>query len=255
MAKADFPDGAAIVLGGSGGVGRAICERLAAAGTDVALTYRNNARAAGEAEAAVQALGRRAESHRVSAADADAVKAMVDGVASRMGGVHTVVAAAGSDIPMRFVSELTTAQWRDVMAADAEGFFHLVHAAIPHLRRTHGSIVAVTSAGLARFPTRDILSVAPKAAIEALVRAVAKEEGRFGVRANSVALGVIDAGIFTRLTQGELTAHWVEAAKRATPLGRFGTAEEVADVVVFLASSRASYVTGQSVAVDGGYTV
>jgi NAD(P)-dependent dehydrogenase (short-subunit alcohol dehydrogenase family) len=253
----EFTTGAAIVLGGSGGIGRAICARLAEAGADVALTFRKNAAAAEEVVEAVRARGRRAEAQAVSASDAGAVKAFVDGVAARFGGVHTVICAAGSDIPMRFVSELDPATWRDVFDADANGFFHLVHASLPHLRQSHGSLVAVSSAGLARFPKRDVLSVAPKAAIEALVRAVAKEEGRFGVRANSVALGVIDAGIFTRLSADEegLSEEWSEAAERNTPMRRFGTADEVAEAVLFLASSRASYITGQTLAVDGGYSL
>ncbi len=245
----------AVVLGGSGGVGRAICERLAMAGSDVALTYRGNLEAAERAAEAVRAHGRRAEVYRVSASDAGEVAAFVEGVAARNGAVHTVVCAAGSDIPMRFVSEVTPASWREVMDADANGFFNLVHAALPLLRKSRGSIVAITSAGLSRFPARDILSVAPKAAIEALVRAVAKEEGRFGVRANSVALGVIEAGIFTRLNAGELGADWIAAAKRNAALRRFGTADEVANAVVFLASARASYVTGQTLMLDGGYSL
>jgi NAD(P)-dependent dehydrogenase (short-subunit alcohol dehydrogenase family) len=247
----DFPSGAAVVVGGSGGVGRAIVARLAEAGSDVALTYRNNAAAA---EEAARAVGLDAPT-RVAAENESEVRAFVDGVAARFGGVHTVVNAAGADIPMRFVSEVSPAAWREVMEGDATGFFHLVQASIPHLRACRGSIVAVTSAGLLRFPSRDVLSVAPKAAIEALVRAVAKEEGRFGVRANSVALGVIEAGIFTRLQKGDLQGEWIEAAKRNTPLRRFGTAEEVADAVVFLASARAAYVTGQALAVDGGYSL
>ena len=245
----------AIVLGGSGGVGRAVCARLAEAGADVALTYRGNAEAAEEAAAAVRAFGRTAEVHKVSATDENEVRAFVDGVAARCERVHTVVCAAGSDIPMRFVSEITPAQWRDVMDADANGFFNLVHAALPHLRASRGSLVAVSSAGLYRFPARDVLSVAPKAAIEALVRAVAKEEGRFGVRANSVALGVIEAGIFTRLSGGDLPREWTDAALRNTPMRRFGKADEVADAVTFLASSRASYVTGQTIVLDGGYSL
>jgi NAD(P)-dependent dehydrogenase (short-subunit alcohol dehydrogenase family) len=260
MREREQASGGAIVFGGSGGVGRAVCLRLAEAGHDVELTYRTNATAAEEVTAAIRALGRRAEAHAVSAGDEGAIAAFVDGAAARRGGVHTVVYAAGSDIPMRFVSELTREEWRGVMDADATGFFDLVRASLPHLRASRGSIVAVTSAGLYRFPARDVLSVAPKAAIEALVRAVAKEEGRFGVRANCVALGVIEAGIFARLSRGDggkagLGTDWIEAARRNTPLRRFGTAEEVADAVEFLASPRAAYVTGQTLALDGGYSL
>jgi NAD(P)-dependent dehydrogenase (short-subunit alcohol dehydrogenase family) len=193
--------------------------------------------------------------YKVSAEEEAEVSAIVAQAVERFGEVHTLVHAAGSDIPMRFVSEMTPAEWRGVLEADATGCFHFVRALLPHLRKSKGSVVAVTSAGLARFPSRDILSVAPKAAIEALVRALAKEEGRFGVRANSVALGVIEAGIFSRLQGGELGTEWVEAAKHNTPLRRFGTAEEVADAVVFLASTRAAYITGQTLTVDGGYSV
>jgi 3-oxoacyl-[acyl-carrier protein] reductase len=255
MAESEHPAGGAIVFGGSGGIGRAVCVRLAEVGCDVELTYRTNAATAGEVTASVRAQGRRAEAHAVDAGDEKAVASFVDGAAARLGGIHTVVHAAGSDIPMRFVSELSREQWKGVMDADATGFFDLVHASLPHLRASRGSIVAVTSAGLYRFPSRDVLSVAPKAAIEALVRAVAKEEGRYGVRANCVALGVIEAGIFSRLSRGDLGKDWIEAAQRNTPLRRFGTAEEVADAVEFLASRRASYITGQTLALDGGYSL
>lgn len=255
MQKGEYPPGGVVVFGGSGGVGRSICLRLAEAGCDVALTYRTNAAVGEEVAASIRARGRRAEAHAVSAGDEGAIAALLDGAAARLGGIHTVVHAAGSDIPMRFVSEVSRAQWREVMEADANGFFDLVRASLPHLRASRGSIVAVTSAGLYRFPSRDVLSVAPKAAIEALVRAVAKEEGRFGVRANCVALGVIEAGIFSRLSGGELGKDWIEAAHRNTPLRRFGTAEEVADAVQFLSSSRASYLTGQTLILDGGYSL
>jgi NAD(P)-dependent dehydrogenase (short-subunit alcohol dehydrogenase family) len=255
MGEREHAAGGAIVFGGSGGIGRAVCVRLAEVGHDVELTYRTNAAAAEEVTASIRAQGRRAQARAVHAGDEGAIASFVDGAAARLGGVHTVVHAAGSDIPMRFVSELSREQWKGAMDADATGFFDLVRAALPHLRASRGSIVAVTSAGLRRFPSRDILSVAPKAAIEALVRAVAKEEGRFGVRANCVALGVIEAGIFSRLSGGDLGQDWIEAAKRNTPLRRFGTADEVADAVEFLASRRASYITGQTLALDGGFSI
>ena len=92
--------------------------------------------------------------------------------------------------------------------------------------------------------------------MEALLRAIAKEEGRFGIRANSVALGVIDAGMFHRLVEsGELSQAYLDASKRNIALRRFGTASEVAEAAAFLASSRASYITGQMLMLDGGYSV
>jgi NAD(P)-dependent dehydrogenase (short-subunit alcohol dehydrogenase family) len=97
------------------------------------------------------------------------------------------------------------------------------------------------------------LSTVPKAGVEALIRAVAREEGRFGIRANAVALGVVDAGHFHRVEE-QLTPEFVAAIKRNTAVRRLGTAREAADAVVFLASSASSYTTGQSLAVDGGYS-
>jgi NAD(P)-dependent dehydrogenase (short-subunit alcohol dehydrogenase family) len=251
----EFPDGVALVAGGSGGVGRAICERLARAGTPVALTYRHNRAAADEVAHAVAALGVAATTYALALDDGAAVGPLVERVAAECGPIHTVVYAVGSAIRMRFIGQVDAAEWDVVMRADAGGFFHLAQAALPHLRRTHGSLVALTSAGLMRYPSRDILSVAPKAAIEALVRGIAREEGRYGVRANSVALGVIDAGIFRRLAGAELPPQWIEAARKNTPLGRLGSADEAAEATVFLASSRAGFITGQTLVVDGGYSV
>jgi 3-oxoacyl-[acyl-carrier protein] reductase len=161
---------------------------------------------------------------------------------------------------MRFLHDVEPREFYRVIDADVRGFYNVVHASLPRLRVRGGSIVAVTSAGLSRYPAKDVLSVAPKAAVHAIVRAVAVEEGRFGVRANSVAPGVIEAGIFERLraSAGEkpgLDAAWVAAAKKNAALKRFGTADEVAEAALFLASRRASYITGQCLVVDGGYSV
>ena len=142
------------------------------------------------------------------------------------------------------------------MDADANGFFRVVRASLPALRESRGSIVLLSSAGLARHPQGDVLSLAPKGAAEALVRAVAREEGRFGVRANAVRVGIVEAGMFRELVaRGELDERYLDAARRNIALRRFGEVREVVDVVVFLASTKASYVTGQAIAVDGGFSV
>lgn len=250
----NFPAGAAFVLGGSGGIGSSICEVFARQGVDVAISYRNNAAAAESLAARIAAMGRRAAAVRVDAGEPQSVERGLKEAHERLGGIHSVVYATGADISMAYIADVDPAEWRRTIDGDLNGFFNVVKGALPLLRAGGGgTVIAVTSAGLDRHPPMDILSVAPKAGIEALIRGIAREEGRYNIRANTVAPGVIDAGLFHRLTP-QLTPQFVEAMKRNTALRRFGSAEEVAAVVVFLASTPAAYVTGQRITVDGGYS-
>lgn len=253
---ADFPEGVALVVGGSGGIGSAIARGFAEAGVTLAITYRHNQARADAVAGEIQRGGGTCSAHRVVLGELESVKACIEELVSMHGQIHTIAHAAGTHIDQPYVSRVTPEQWRNTMDWDVNGFFHVVHAALPHLRNSRGSIVFVSSAGLKRVPPGDVLSVAPKGAIEALMRAIAREEGRYGVRANNVAVGVVDAGMFPKLVErGELSQEWIDAATRNTPLRRFGTPEEIADAAVFLASARARYITGQTLFVDGGYTL
>jgi len=252
----DFPQGGALVVGGSGGIGSAIARGFAEAGVPLAITYRHHKDAAVAVAEEIRAAGGLCSVHPVELGNLDSVKACLEELVEEHGAVHTIAHAAGARIDQPYISQLTPEQWRNTMDWDVNGFFHVAHAALPHLRKSQGSIVFISSAGLKRFPPGDVLSVAPKGAIEALMRGIAREEGRNGVRANIVAVGVVDAGMFPKLVErGELSQEWIDAATRNTPLRRFGTPEEVADAAVFLASSRARYITGQTIFVDGGYTL
>jgi len=241
--------GTAIVVGGTGGIGTAIVRMLAQRGSKVGFTYHGNASKAAE----LSTEGITAE--QLDITDAAAVRRVIDAFAEN-GGVHTVVHAAGAHVPMRHLSTVETDRFDHQLGTDAGGFFNVVAAALPHLRSAHGSLVAVTTAATRRFAVRDGLSVAPKAAIEALVRGIAAEEGRFGVRANCVGPGMLVDGNAERLiADGDLDEKALDAARRNTPLGRFGGAADVAEAVCFLAAPKAAFITGQKLDVDGGYGV
>lgn len=237
----------ALVAGGSGGIGSEVVRLLAERGTEVVFTYRRN-------EAGARALAEQTGATGVALdlGDADALAAVAAGLAE----LHVAVYAAGPHVPMRHLSRVAPAAMADQLRDDAAAFFAFASALLPHLRASAGSLVAVTTAATRRHAVRDGLSAAPKAAVEALVRGLAAEEGRYGVRVNCVGPGMLTDGMAQRLiADGDLDERALEAARLHTPLRRFGTARDVAEAVCFLASDAAGFISGQKLDVDGGYGV
>ena len=248
--------GTALVIGGSGAIGAAVSRRLAEAGSDVVLTYRSNEAGAIAAADAVAGAGRRAAVHQLDTTADAAVTALVERVVAEHGGIHTLVTAAAPVAWQRWTSHVTPEQFEEQMAQDVGAFHRVVVACIPALRESRGSVVAVTSVANRRYVLRDMLSSAPKAAIEAVVQAVAAEEGRNGIRANAVGVGILEEGMAaTLLASGDVRERDMEHALSLVPLRRLGVADDIAGTVVFLAGDQASYVTGQWIDVDGGYSV
>ncbi len=243
----DLSGKSALVTGGSRGIGRAIVLALARQGADVAFSYRGNADAAADTAAAVEALGRQALAHRADVSDPDAAEGFVAAALGAYGRIDILVNNAGitrDDLVMR----MSVDAWREVIDTNLSGSFYTIKAAMrPMLKARRGRIINVSSvsgqagnAGQANYSSA-------KAGLIGLTKAVAREVASRGITCNAVAPGFV----LTELTAG-LSEPIQDGIRAATPLGRFGTPEEIADAVAFLASDEAAYITGQVLGVDGG---
>jgi 3-oxoacyl-[acyl-carrier protein] reductase len=238
----------AIVTGGSRGIGRAIVELLAAEGADVTFFYQSNAEAAQSVVTAARDAGRAVTADQVDVRDAAACAAAVERVVERAGGVDVLVNNAGTirDNPLAGFSD---ADVKDVLDTNVTGVFNVTRAVAPYMiSRRRGRIVNLSSVSGEKGGRGQTNYAASKGAINAFTRALAVELAPRKIAVNAVAPGVIE----TEMSQAVRDLASDEVRARIL-MKRFGTAEEIAYAVWFLASDYASYITGQVLTVDGGF--
>lgn len=239
----------ALVTGGSRGIGRAVVEQLVADGYSVAFCYASNAAAA---EDVVQQLptGAQVFHQALDVRNADEVRAFVEKVATELGDPEVLVTCAGitRDNPMLMMKD---EDWQDVIDTNLTGAYNFCRSVVfTYMKQRKGSIVLLGSvAGVHGNATQSNYS-ASKAGIQGLGMSLAKELGSRGITVNVVAPGFIETDMTASLTEKVRTS-----AVKEVPAGRFGEASEVADLVSFLVSGQASYITGQVIGVNGGMTL
>lgn len=240
-----------IVTGATSGIGRAVALRFAEAGARVALIGRN-AQALKEVDGEIQANGGEALTIRADVTIQPIARRIVAQTIERFGGIDVLVNAAGH-IVTGTIEDTTLATWDAMINVNLRAVFNLMQQVVPHLSERRGNIVNVSSVtGLRAFPGVLAYCVS-KAGLDQLTRCAALELAPKGVRVNAVNPGVVVTEIHRRggMSQKDYKA-FLERSKETHPIGRVGQAFEVAELILYLASERASWITGATYSIDGG---
>lgn len=236
--------GVAIVTGGSKGIGRAICIELAQCGYYIVINYMHDKVGAEETLSRVCGGGGSGEICQFDVRDGKATEAVVEDIAARFGRIDVLVNNAGIIADGLFMM-MPPDNWQSVIDTTLNGFYNMTRPVIEKMvRRRHGSIVSISSASSLMANRGQANYSAAKAGLNAASRAVATEVARLGIRINVVAPGLIETDMIREAPK--------EHIKAMIPMARIGKPEEVAQVVGFLCSDAASYVTGQVISVNGG---
>jgi 3-oxoacyl-[acyl-carrier protein] reductase len=248
----------AIVTGGGRGIGRGISELLAAQGATVAVNYRSDAEAAAETVAAIEAAGGSAKAYAASVDAADDCAALVAAVVADFGGIDILVCNAGIASRGRSVADTDPEEMMRVVATHAFGPHHLCREALPSMRtRGRADIVMISSVATSHMAANGAPYNMGKAAMEALAFTLAREERRYGIHVNVVAPGLVETDMGLRLARaisGNRDMPDLRSMDAAAPFGRVCQPADIANVVLWLCSQGAGYVTGQRIEVDGGGT-
>jgi 3-oxoacyl-[acyl-carrier protein] reductase len=235
----------ALVTGGSRGIGAAIARRLAADGANVAITYTKGAAAAAFVVKEIERDGRKAIAIQADATDAHAVEAAVEKTVSTFGRLDVLVNNAGTAIPKRF-EETTLEELDRLININIRGTFVATQAALKHMKND-GRIIMIGSCVGERVMTPGLVPYsATKGAVKMFSQALSREVGDRGITVNNVQSGPIDTDL------NPAAGDWAVPQKAATALNRYGSVDEVAALVSFVASPEAAYITGANLTVDGG---
>ncbi len=242
----ELKDRVAIVSGGSGDLGSAICMRLARAGAKVALTYRADRKEADEVVDAVEAISGTALAEAVDIIDYDNVSEFVKRIVAKWGRLDILVNAVGAKDPAPLF-EMTPDQFDHVLDVNLKGYFNFIRAASTVFREQNAGKVVNVASLQATEGSSALNDVAAKMGVIGLTLAAARELGPYDVNVNAVAPGMVETASLKKTPAEE-----VEKAISRSVLGRLAKPEEVADVVIFLCSAKARHITGEVIRVDGG---
>ena len=235
----------ALVTGGSRGIGAAIAKRLAADGARVAITYAKGADAAASVVETIERAGGKAIAIRAEAADPDAVRAAMEKTVAAFGGFDVLVNNAGTAIPRKF-EETTLEELDRMIDINVRGTFVAPQAALKHMN-DGGRIIMIGSCVGERMMTPGLVGyAATKGAVKMFTQGLARELGDRGITVNNIQPGPIDTDL------NPATGDWAAPQKALTALNRYGSVDEIAAMVAFVAGPEASYITGANLTVDGG---
>jgi 3-oxoacyl-[acyl-carrier protein] reductase len=238
-------DKAALVTGGSRGIGAAIAKRLAADGASVAITYASDAKSATAVVKAIESNGGKAIAIQADSTDAEAVKGAVEKTVAALGGLDILINNAGTAIPKPF-EEQTLDEIDRMFNINVRGTLAATQQALKHIK-SGGRIITVGSCVGERMMTPGLVAYsATKGAVKMFTQGLSREVGGRGITVNNVQPGPIDTDL------NPAAGDWAEPQIAATALKRYGTVDEVAALVSFLASPEAAYITGANLTVDGG---